>query len=236
MRRRLLQVALFSMFAVVFGACTVPCNTGIQLEITGPPNDIGTWTSDHYGTGCSECGQAGGPFKLDSGGVAYIPNIAVALAANTWSVYGNDGCMGSATWGNSCPAVIRIGCLLPAVGAAHGDATVNGTESETYVSGHPIWNMGTVSITTDGQTVSASYGRYSTATSVALNLAGAIQANPTLAAQFASAGLGTDTKLAALNGGSQYAYPWQTSCTYGPGFHSCSFWVTLQPSGSLTTQ
>lgn len=239
--RRALLFALATGALVIVGCNS--CTPGTSLIITGPANDAGYWTSATVG-GALVCDgtctlHTAGAFSLNAAGQQTIPNVYVADGANSYSAFGNNNsCMGSISWSGSygCPDTLRLPCHPVAASGAHGDATVDGSESETYVSGHPIWDNGTVSVTLDGQTVSASYNRYSTPQSVALDLAAAIENNSTLSAQFASAGLGGDTKLAALNSGSQYDYSWQTSCTHNFLFHSCSFWITLQPSGALTTQ
>jgi hypothetical protein len=225
------------------GACTQTCTPGATLTIEGTPNVTGEWTSTTLGTNtiCGTCRdrRTGGPFQLDAAGHQVIPNVLVANLANSYSAFGEGGsCMGSVSWNGAygCPPNLTLPCNPVAVGGAHGDAVVNGAEQETTRFGHPIWNTGAVSIMIDGQTVNASYGQYSTATSVAVTLAAAIQSNSTLASQFASAGLGSVAKLAALNPGTQYVYTWRTSCSHNPVFNSCSFWVTLQPSGSLATQ
>lgn len=240
MRSWLTSTVLLALLAAGLCGCAGSNCSGstAQMTIAGPPNDTGQWTSTLIGTLCGNCGTTGGPFRLDSSGRQVIGGVEVAQTGSYYSAVGADGCMGTTSWGNAgCPVELPLlNCATPAVGGARGDATVGGVEGETYVSGHPIWNSGTVSITMDGQTVSASYNRYSTPESVALELAAAIAANSTLSGEFTTAALGSDTKLAALNGGTQYDYPWQTSCTHNVVFSSCSFYVTLQPSGSLATQ
>lgn len=100
--------------------------------------------------------------------------------------------------------------------------------------GKTIYNAGTVSVTFEGQTISARYGQTSSALGLSTQMALALYENSVLSSQFVSAANGSVGIVHALNTGTQYDYSWTSSCSYDTlYFNSCSFTVGLSPTGSL---
>lgn len=161
-------------------------------------------------------------------------------------------CYGVSTNTPSCGAVITLTCNPTPTNAAQGTFTVSGGPDDAvcYYSrtdiqdgpcpgppgsgGKTIYNSGTVSVTFDGQTISATYGQTSTALGLATQMAVALYQNSVLSSQFVSAANGSVGIVHALNSGTQYDYAWTSSCSYNTlYFHWCSFTVGLSPAGSL---
>jgi hypothetical protein len=126
------------------------------------------------------------------------------------------------------------------VGGAGGNASVTGQEQVITLTvrgrTETIYDHGTVSVTLYGQTISAGYSQYSTLDGIADELAMSAASNSTITGQFAVTALEGGLTIEALNGGTQYDYPWSTSCTHAPEFSYCSFSVTLHPASSLASQ
>lgn len=160
-------------------------------------------------------------------------------------------CLGATNFSPpQCEMTFTLRCEPVPQDAAQGTATVSGREGvECWYSttdiqpgpcpgppgsgGKQFYNSGTVSITFDGQTASADYGEGSTAAGLATELALSLDHNSTLAGQFISAANGDITLVHALYAGTEYDYPWTSSCTHSFFFKSCSFAVGLSPTGSL---
>ncbi len=165
-------------------------------------------------------------------------------------------CMGYTNLTVGCAQVFSLRCEPVPSDAAQGTVTVSGQEdvecwySSTDIQpgpcpgppgsgGKQVYNSGTVSVTFDGQTVSAGYNENSTATGaagLATELALGIDENPTLSSQFSSAANGDISLVHGVNTGTQYDYSWTSSCTYNRVyFKSCSFTAGLSPAGSLSS-
>ena len=98
-----------------------------------------------------------------------------------------------------------------------------------------VYNTGSVSLTINGQTVTVPVNVGASPLGVAFALANAIAQNATLHSQCLAVSVGSKLYLKTVNSGTQYQYPWSTSCTYNSQyFSSCGISATLAPSGSLT--
>lgn len=181
-----------------------------------------------------------------------IPKVADDSQLTGFSNAGPTPCMIPSTSILACPtAAITVTCSATNTAAAQGHATVAGAEDTTTYQKCTRWlaggdcanwetidvdNSGVVSLTLNGQTVSVTYGSGSTPFSLGVALAIAMNQNSTLASQLMSAPNGPVVYVNAINTGTQYDYPWTTSCTYNSKYFSaCSFSIALSPSASLTS-
>lgn len=199
-----------------------------------------------------------GPFQAN--GLVDSPNIGQVVddsVVQGLSTAGPAPCMISISPPTSipqCPSPVSpflVVCTPTNGAAAKGQATVTGAEdsmdyqkcTKWFAGGDcqnwetiTVYNHGVVSLTLNGQTVSLSYDEGSTAFSLGFALARAIQQNSTLASQLISAPNGPLVYVNAINTGTQYDYPWTTSCTYDrTHFGACSFRISLSPSASLVS-
>jgi hypothetical protein len=254
MRKMLPALSLIAALALAGCSGSSSCTAGVTLDITGPPYDtvVCLWNPvPPNEPRCDSCSgdTRGGVVQLNASGEAVVSAAAaVGTENNSYTVndfipQGDGECSGTVAAPYGCPAPsakFSLPCTRTAVGGAGGNMMVVGDEQSMTIYGgavnRTIYDNGTVSVTLDGQTVSAAYGESSTGYSIAEQLAGAVANNSTLSGQFAVTALEGDVRIEALNGGTQYNYPWSTSCTHAPEFSFCSFSVTLQPANSLATQ
>lgn len=213
---------------------------------------------------CTNCGTIGTvliPSAAGSNGLAVsapVAHVADGASYNLASLAGPTPCMGGPQAVVACPppnSPIVLNCnALPANGAA-GQMTISGAEEEYCSSRDPSLNLqpgpcpagsnsdticdvGTVSITVNGHTVSATLDCNSNPRTVAFQLATALDQDSTLGPQFVSASQGPVSYVRALNSGSQYNYPWTSSSSCSSRilfvFGQCSFSAGLSPASSLS--
>ena len=174
---------------------------------------------------------------------ARVGTQQTSYTVNDFVKQGYGECSGTSQPVTSCPAPgyqVTLNCAPTAVGGAGGNASVTGQEQVITLTvrgrTETIYDHGTVSVTLYGQTISAGYSQYSTLDGIADELAMSAASNSTITGQFAVTALEGGLTIEALNGGTQYDYPWSTSCTHAPEFSYCSFSVTLHPASSLASQ
>lgn len=247
---------------LVFSILATGCHQGPAGEIItveGPANDTVVVQAAPTNTACF-VGNSAAVINLPSGPVqsngfvtvgpfnGFTDDTAYTIASSANSP---TPCIGVSNV-VACGAVITLSCNAMALGGAQGTFTVSGQDDAVcYVSttniqsgpcapgqpGKTIYNTGTVSVTFNGQTISATYSQTSTPLALATKMALALNQNSVLSSEFAAGADGSVGIVRALNSGSQYDYPWTSSCTYNTHYFSwCSFTVGLSPSSSLAPQ
>lgn len=201
----------------------------------------------------------GGVVTLPAGtnGQAQSPPISPVVDDSAVVAFSNAGptsCMGPPINIPECPnptSPFTVPCNALNPSGAAGQVTVSGSEEIICFShqgisqgacpsgfpGTTICDTGTVSVTINGQTVSTQLSCTSTRSSVAFQLAQAIDQNATLGSQFISAPNGPISSVHALNSGTQYNYPWTSSASCSnraaQWYGQCSFSAGLSPATSL---
>lgn len=256
--------AVFVAFALTFlslSGCAHQSPSGATMVIQGPANDTVSWTAiqNPLSPSCScpsNLCKSGGTVTLPVGanGQAQSPPISPVVDDSVVEILGSSPtpCMGGG-FIPECPNPTTpepVTCNAMNLSAAGGNVTVAGRERSVcrdrfgHLTSPPcndpdsteIFNAGTVSVTFDGQTVSAPYNQGSTAFNVAFQLSQAIEQNSTLGSQLMSAANGPLIYVNAINSGTQYDYPWTSSCTYLTRYFSqCSFSAGLSPAASLAS-
>lgn len=263
--RRISSVCVFSgtvlLLCIIFG-CNNPFSPqttqGNALQITGPANIPVVWNAvnveenDPGESSCCPTCSNSGSVPLDATGHATVTQVLDGNGTS-YEVMAVDGsCMGTTPQGQGCqnPDVSLFCAPVPPT-SAQGTISVGGANTcktenvrqRVDDGGQIVWvtepetvcNGGTVSVIIDGQTVSAGYGQGSTPSQVAFGLATAIDSNSVLDSQIIAVATGAVVHFKALNTGSQYAFPWQTSCTYSHTyFTACDFQANPSPQASMT--
>lgn len=245
------------------GGCTNTGQSGETITVEAPPNDSVTWAAAPTLTACCPAPQCavGGLANIPAGPVGanglvtegpfsgFEDDTPYSIVSTTSSP---TPCIGVSNV-VACGTVITLTCnAMPTNGAA-GQITVSGSEEEycrshdSSLNGRPgpcpagagttVCDVGAVSLTVDGHTVSAALSCASTARSVAFELALALDQDATLGTQFKAASAGPVAYVRAVNGGSQYNYSWTSSnscsSTILSIFGKCSFSAGLSPAGAL---
>ena len=238
-----------------------PANDTVQWSATQVPNPQAcSCTAGNFTGACIDGGiQPLGSGPLQSDGLVNGPEINKVVDDSVIQTFSNAGptpCMSGPQSIPACPPnpggqPIIVSCTPTNTAAAQGRATITGAEDSTSYQKCTRWlaggdcanwetidvdNSGVVSLTLNGQTVSVTYGSGSTPFSLGVALAIAMNQNSTLASQLMSAPNGPVVYVNAINTGTQYDYPWTTSCTYNSKYFSdCSFSIVLSPSASLAS-
>jgi hypothetical protein len=229
---------------------------GVNLNIDGPANDTILWQAFQLSEliCCPTCATAG---------VVTIPNNGLRVSVThvldnaVYFAHDNSGCMAIASLPGCGPnAPVFLSCARQPSPAAQGTITLSGSVASTTITIYEtvcgpdpdglcvrqpvqetVWNTGSVSVSINGQTATASVGANSTAASVAGALAYAIDTNSVLSPQLMAVPEGARVLVHAKQTGTQYNYPWQASCTYNSAqFSSCSINASLSPASALVTQ
>lgn len=252
---RVCSLAVLLILPVIGSGCGGQQSAGEIITIQAPGSDTVAYQAVLGNTPCYQ-GNDGGIVNMPPGpGLTEVGPISGNTDDTPYTIASTTDSP-TACYGQSnvvqCGAVITLTCNPVPSNAAQGTFTVSGGQDDAvcYYSrtdiqsgpcpgppgsgGKTIYNSGTVSVTFDGQTISARYGQTSTALGLAGQMALALYQNSVLSSQFVSAANGSVGIVHALNSGTQYDYAWTSSCSYNTlYFHWCSFTVGLSPAGSL---
>ncbi len=228
--------------------------TGGTINVSGQPFDLVILqvVSAPAGACCPDC-LVSAPVPLDgTGSGSHSGLIDGDDVSASWIATGlNSGC--SVFTSLACEGVSSTSCQAPA-----GDVTPYGTLSITgpgptcrqqpppapgggapQVGGGTLCNFGQVSVTINGSTVSTTYGKGSTVSTVAARLASAINANPQFAGIVVA---GASSNVVTIGGPAvppenAVYYPWSSSCTYdNDDFYVCGFQAELSPLATMATR
>lgn len=241
----------WGLFGFVVGCAGANCHQSIAL-VSGIALDTvlaqAAAPTPNPSCPCSGCGIAGGCLALDiialdeSGGGESDP-----LFGSTPYTFQSGLPGGGATVTSPCGGNFSVVLDPPSNPDPQGQATINGAEDSTSYQkcmrsfeGDCVewatittYNNGVVSLTLNGQTVSATYGESSTPSTIANALAVAISNNSTLSSMFVATASGGVVGISAKQPGVEY--PWSTSCSYDQTrFSHCSFSASLSPQATLT--
>ena len=187
------------------------------------------------------CTEADGCVKmtqvtLNEGGFARVPRIITPSNVHLFSNI--TGCIGFAQLPN-CPTTTSADCLVPPQPLTSlGSIKIQGPGVDCI----PLWpgairqlcNNGWVRVTVEGVTVSVGFVYGATDSSVAWDVATAINSNPNLFPIVAATVSGDTVTVSARSQGVEYSYPWSSSCFFSPTiFSSCSFRAELSPPVTL---
>jgi len=167
-----------------------------------------------------------------------LPRILTASSVHLFSNI--TGCIGFAQL-PGCGATTSAFCIVPPQPLSSlGNIKIQGPGVDCI----PLWpgairvlcNNGWVKVTIEGVTVSVGFLYGDTDSSVAWDLATAINSNPDLFPIVAATVSGDTVTVSARSQGVEYSYPWSSSCIYFSTtiFSSCSFpSCNTCPSGTV---
>ncbi len=138
----------------------------------------------------------------------------------------------------SCGGEATLFCVNPFALRAQGTITIAGNGvgcKKVYEDGFiMVCDVTTIAINIDGDTVSSTASPGSTGSSVVLDLSVQINKHPVISQKVSSVASGNTIFVQSLQGGVQYSYPWQASCTYTQDYFSgCAMSAQVSPIATL---